>query len=171
MPPVIIAAIALYAGQSRSRSFILVTVAYGISQYQASRARRKGRDAYNAALQDRLVMTATVDQPRTRCYGRVRNVDGIVFKATWGDKKQFYTLVIALCGHEIDGVETVMFVDTELTLDGLGQVVTEPWRVDVSNTFTQPVGIGVTSVALPDIPIAGRCGRWRRPPTGMNRSP
>ncbi|WP_377153357.1 hypothetical protein ACFJIX_18025 [Roseateles sp. UC29_93] len=155
MPPVIIAAIALYAGAITLASFILVTVAYGISQYQASRARRKGRDAYNAALQDRLVMTATVDQPRTRCYGRVRNVDGIVFKATWGDKKQFYTLVIALCGHEIDGVETVMFVDTELTLDGLGQVVTEPWRVDVSNTFTQPVGIGVTSVALPDIPIAG----------------
>lgn len=155
MPPVIIAVVAYVAGYITAQALIIAIVAYGLTQFQASRMRRKARDNYNKSLQDRLVMTATVDQARTRCYGRVRNVDGVVFKATWGAKKQFYTLVISLAGHEIDGVEKVMFGDVELTLDGLGQVLTAPWQVSVANAFTMNVPIGVTSVALPDIPISG----------------
>lgn len=155
MPPVIVAVVAYVAGYITAQALIIAIVAYGLTQFQASRMRRKARDNYNKSLQDRLVMTATVDQARTRCYGRVRNVDGVLFKATWGEKKQFYTLVISLAGHEIDGVEKVMFGDVELTLDGTGQVMTEPWRVSVANAFTINVPIGTTSVALPDIPISG----------------
>ena len=57
------------------------------------------------SLEDRLVMTATANGRRSRVYGRVRNVDGVVFKQTHGTHKQFYTLVISLAGHEVDAIE------------------------------------------------------------------
>lgn len=155
MPPVVIAAAAAYAGFITGTQLVLTAVAYGITQYQLSKARQKARDSFNASLSDRTVMTATVDQARTRCYGRVRNVDGVVFKGTWGDKKQFYTLVIALCGHEIDGVERVMFGDSELVLDGSGRVLTAPWGVNVKAPYIETIAAGSNSATLPRTPDAG----------------
>lgn len=155
MPPVVIAAAAAYAGIITGTQLVLTAVAYGITQYQLSKARQKARDSFNASLSDRTVMTATVDQARTRCYGRVRNVDGVVFKGTWGDKKQFYTLVIALCGHEIDGVERVMFGDSELVLDGSGRVLTAPWGVNVKAPYIETIASGSNSATLPRTPDAG----------------
>lgn len=158
MPPVIVAAalaVAPYFGWLTVGQAILGQIAIGLSVYQASRARRKARNAYNASLQDRTVMTATVDRARSRVYGRVRSVDGVVFKATRGDKKQFYTLVIALCGHEIDGVEKVMFGDKVLTLDADGRVLTAPWNGQAVDTLQATVAAGSNSVDLGVVPDPG----------------
>lgn len=135
-------------------SFIAVGL---VAANQRRKARRRAIDAYNASLQDRLVMTALADGRRSRVYGRVRNVDGVVFKQTHGANKEYYTLVISLAGHEIDAIEDVYFGDTKVTLDGSGYVTTMPWAgstvVDAQTTMTVTDGSG--SVVLPNTPIAG----------------
>ena len=110
----------------------------------SSYARNKARAAYNASVTDRTIMTSTYAGARSRCYGRVRNVDGVLFKATRGDKSQFYTLVVALAGHEIDGVEQVYFNDTPVTLDASGRVVTEPYGYTTKTPESRSVS-GVSS--------------------------
>lgn len=166
MPPVIIAAVAAYAGWITAAQLILTVVAYSLTQYQASRMRRKARDNYNQSLQDRLVMTSTVEQARTRCYGRVRNVDGILFKATWGSKKEQYTLVIALCGHEIDGVEKLMFGDTEIVIDSEGLVGTAPWNGLKTDTLSATVPSGFNGITLDDTPDPGSVKAIAETPDG-----
>ena len=90
-------------------------------------------------------------------YGRVRNVDGVVFKQTHGANKEYYTLVLSLAGHEVDAIETVFFNDVAVTLDGSGYVTTAPWAgtkiVDAETTMTVTAGAG--SVVLANTPIAG----------------
>lgn len=129
----------------------------GYSSSQRRKAKRKAIDAYNASLSDRLVMTALANGRRSRVYGRVRNVDGVVFKQTHGTNNQYYTLVISLAGHEVDAIETIYFGDVPVTLDGDGYVLTAPWAgskvVDAQAGITITGGSG--SVVLPNTPIAG----------------
>ena len=87
----------------------------------------KARAAANASLEDRLIDTVTTQGVRSRCYGRVRNVDGVLFKATRGTNKEFYTWFVAVAGHEIDAFEGVYFGDTLVTLDGSGYVQDAPY--------------------------------------------
>jgi hypothetical protein len=58
-------------------SFAAATLSYG--NHQRRKQQRAARDAFNSSVQDRLVMTATAQAARSRVYGRVRNVDGVVF--------------------------------------------------------------------------------------------
>ena len=131
--------------------------AIALGNAQAAHQRRKAIRAYNASLQDRLVMVATADGARSRVYGRVRITDGVLFKATRGTNKESYTLVVALAGHEIDAVEQVYFDDVALTLDGSGYVTNEPFvKVDNAALRTSvSVSGGVGSVVLPSTPVAG----------------
>lgn len=136
---------------------ITAAALYGIARNQQRKARRRAIDAYNGSLQDRLVMTSLANGRRSRVYGRVRNVDGVVFKQTHGTNKEFYTLVISLAGHEVDAIETVYFNDVPVTLDGSGYVTTLPWAGSkvVDGTATMTVTAGVGSVTLPNTPISG----------------
>jgi hypothetical protein len=141
-----------------------------VSNYQKRKAKREAIDAYNASLEDRLVMTATANGPRSRVYGRARNVDGIVFKGTWGNNQEFYTLVIPIAGHEIDGVEKIYFNDQPVTLasdgipvtggavGGVGyNVMSSPYlrQSYSSGGVNATVTGGVGSVVLPHTPVAG----------------
>lgn len=134
-----------------------IVVAGTVAAKQRRKARRQAIDAYNASLQDRLVMVATADGRRSRVYGRVRNVDGVVYKQTHGTNSEYYTLVISLAGHEVDAIETVYFNDVAVTLDGSGYVTTAPWActkvVDAQTTMTVTAGSG--SVTLAQTPISG----------------
>lgn len=156
MPPVFISAALAFAEVITWKMAVMTAFSYGVGQYQQSRARRQARDQYNNSLKDRLVMTATVDRARSRAYGRVRNVDGILFKATWGPKRAYYTWVVALAGHEIDGIEQLYFNDVPLTLDAQGYVLNEPWNLN-QNAIRQAASIpaGSNSVTLPVEPAAG----------------
>jgi hypothetical protein len=105
---------------------VAATAAYGATQRRKAAAR--ARAAAEAGLQDRLVMTPTYDGARSRCYGRVRNVDGVLFKATRGTNKSTYTLFIAVAGHQVDGFEAVYFDDRTVTVDSAtGYVTSEPY--------------------------------------------
>lgn len=152
------AGVAIGSAILTAAGYVLVAAAVvNIANSQRRKARRRAIDAYNASLQDRLVMTALADGRRSRVYGRVRNVDGVVFKQTHGTNKEFYTLVISLAGHEVDAIEDVYFGDTKVTLDGSGYVTTAPWAgsrvVDAQAFMTVTAGSG--SVVLPNTPISG----------------
>lgn len=166
MPPVLVGAALLYGGAIKLGAFLLTTISYGISKYQESRLRRRMRRDANAALQDRLVMQATVDRARSRCYGRVRNADGILFKATYGPKKEQYCLVIALAGHEIDGVEQVYFGDVPVTLGAGGLVETAPWNGQTYDTAAASIPAGSTSVTLSEAPRSGSVQMVAETPDG-----
>lgn len=139
------AAFAVYAG------FYAAVFAY--STYQANAAKRAANANYNASLKDRLVSTATTDAPRSRSYGRARNVDGIVYKATHGVNSEFYTFVVAITGHEIDGFEDLYFDDSQLLIDSSGYVLSAPYAIPKVSTGNADTGSNAASgsytIALP----------------------
>lgn len=140
-------------------AMVAASVTYGNSRKRA--AERAARDAYNASLEDRLVMAPTVDGPRTRIYGRARNVDGIAFKASRGDDLEFYTLVISLAGHEVDAIETVYMNDKPVAIDAEGYVTTSEWG-KLDGTARTHVVTGVTGAFAVNLPA--RPGRFAGPP-------
>lgn len=148
MPPVIIAAVAYYAGYITAVQLIFVAVAYTYSYDQQRTARLRGRREFNNSLKDRVVNIATVDGARSRVYGRARIADGVIFKGTHGDKNQYLTVVIALAGHEIDAVEGIYFNDQLVSLDGGGNVLTAPWSGSVVATDTITIPPGQASITL-----------------------
>jgi len=124
-------------------AFTAASLGYG--DYQRRKNQRKARDAFNASVSDRLVMTATAQAARSRVYGRVRNVDGVVFKQTHGTNNQFYTLVIALAGHQVDAIEQVWFNDKPVTLDGAGNVTSGDTAIttrETPSTLATTIGPG-----------------------------
>lgn len=136
----------------------LVGASLVVGNYQRRKAKARAKAAYNASLQDRLVTVALTDAARSRVYGRVRNCDGILFKKTRGTNSEFYTLIVALAGHEIDAVEYVYFNDQQLQLDANGYVLTAPFRQtkkkSASASFTTNTS-GDGSVTLPNTPVSG----------------
>lgn len=139
-----------------SAAVIVTTLAVG--DHQRRKAKQAARDAYNASLQDRLVMVPSYMGARSRCYGRVRNVDGVLFKGTRGTNKEIYTLFIAVAGHEIDAFEQVYFGDTLVTLDGNGYVQTAPYALPVKTSKSQTItlnGTGGGSVTSTGTLVAG----------------
>jgi Fibronectin type III domain len=133
---------------------IVIGAYYAYGSYQARSARDKARQSFNDSLKDRLVMSATTDGPRSRVYGRCRNVDGILYKGTHGALSEFYTFVIALAGHEIDAVEQVWFSDKPVTLDSNGYVQTEPYAIRRWITEFVSASAPSGSITLPHAPIA-----------------
>lgn len=167
--PVVIAAAALYAGAITVTQFVLFVVTTAYAADQKSRARAKAKQQFNDSLRDRLVALPTVDGRRSRVYGRARNVDGILYKATFGANNARYVIVYALAGHEVDGIEQVYFGDNQpVTIDaGTGQVLTAPWAggrlVDRAASITLSGGAGF--VDLPE-PPQGPVRIGRLTPTG-----
>lgn len=128
--PIIAYYVAEYLGASALvAGAIAVAASYAVNDHMRSEANKRASRAYNKSLEDRLVMTVNTQGARSRVYGRVRCVDGVVFKATHGTNKEFYTLVVALAGHEIDAIETIYLNDKPVTLDGSGYVNEAPWAV------------------------------------------
>ena len=138
-----------------------VSIAVGavvVGNHQRRKAKASAIAAYNASLQDRLVMVSTATGARSRCYGRVRNVDGVLFKATRGANKEFYTLFIAVAGHEIDGFEQVYFGDKPVALDADGYVLAEPYGKATKISKRQSLtlnGSGAGSVTVTGTLVAG----------------
>lgn len=134
--PVIAYYIASYLGASGVvAAAIAVVASAATNSYQQQKAARKARDAYNSSLTDRLQMTQTYNAARSLVYGRVRNVDGVLFKGVWGPNNGYYTLFIALAGHEIDAIEQIYFNDQLIEIDGSGVVTTAPFSKP--NTITK----------------------------------
>lgn len=126
----------------------------------ANYQKRKARDKYNASLEDRQIMTMTYNGARSRVYGLASNVDGVLFHGTHGEHNKFYTLVVAIAGHEIESVEQVYFDNKPVSLNpGNGAVTSWPYArtSNASITSILPVEAGntVTLIAPPlSVPVA-----------------
>lgn len=140
------------------------------SYLDARKARRRARDAYNASLQDRMQMVdVQPDAPRTLVLGRVRAVEGVRRRWTSGTNDEKLTLVVSFAGHEIDAFEAFYFDDIELTLDGSGYVLTEPYLKTTHVSMVEQGlldGSGAASVTLAASPIAGTVTAIYRDGTG-----
>lgn len=158
--PETIAAILVSYGYTQTAALVIAyviviaaTVAYG--DQQRKKANQKSKDAFNSSLEDRLVMTATASGARSRVYGRVRNVDGVIFKGTHGTYNEFYTLVVSLAAHEVDAIEQVYFNDVPIALDGSGYVLTAPWSGAKPSNAQDPItivgGAGTATLSHPPI--------------------
>ena len=148
------------AGYIGATTAWLATIASSVvvGEYLARQSRRDAVDAYNRSLRDRTVMTSTTDRARSRVYGRVRNVDGVLFKATHGEHKKYYTLVVAVAGWPVESVDDVYIGDKLVQLDADGYVTTEPYgryeRVATQALLTFTAG-GNGAVALAHAPVPG----------------
>ncbi len=141
---------------------IAASAAYSSSQKR--RAARQQRDAYNASLQDRLVMTPLAGGQRSRVYGLVRNVEGVLFKATHGADSEWYVLVVSVAGHQVDGIPEVYFDDVKLTLDAEGYVQNAPYaRPVTTDEFVAGAfyPAGTHTIVLPLTPDVGSLGVYR----------
>lgn len=136
--------------------------AYQSGRYQQRKAERAARDAYNASLQDRLVMSITADAVRTVIYGEARAGGSVLFNGATGANSQFLTLVVALCHGESDSIGDIYFNDIQitagdLTSDGAGGfwVQKAPFRRDtvVSAQGTMSNVAGAASITLPGPPV------------------
>ncbi|NKE64513.1 hypothetical protein RAMLITH_01660 [Ramlibacter sp. RBP-2] len=124
-----------------------------MSQSQARKAQRKQREAYNASQVDRMHNVVTTIGQRDLVMGRVRKAGTVFARASTGATKEKFCLAIALAGHEIDGVETVYFNDQAVTLDGSGNVTSEPYMLTRKGTAIEPFAAGPT-VTLGHTPVA-----------------
>lgn len=116
------AVVAAYFGQWQIAVSLL---AQGVGAERQRKARNQARDAYNASLQDRMIMTdLQPDAPRTLVLGRVRAVEGVRRRWASGTHSETLTLIVSFAGHEIDGFETFWFNDQPLRIDGDGYVET-----------------------------------------------
>jgi Putative phage tail protein len=125
--PVAIQVGAMLAGYTAVQAAVAAFVAsIGVAIYQRQKASRDARAAYNSQLQDRLQTIQMADAARSRVYGTVRNVEGVLFKGSYGDRKEYFSMLVAVAGHEVDAIEQVYFNDVPVNL--LGDIVTdEPW--------------------------------------------
>lgn len=150
------AAVSAYFGQWQLAASFLAS---GVGAERQRRARNQARDAYNASLQDRMVMLdLQPDAPRTLVLGRVRAVEGVRRRWTSGTNSEKLTLIVSFAGHEIDAFEQIWFNDIPVTLDGNGWVQTAPYlktspRSDYLETTLD--GSGNASVTLTSAPISG----------------
>lgn len=152
------------AGAVASGALLLGGLAF--SSQQAARAKRRARDAYNAAQVDRLANVVTTVAPRELVLGRVRKGGAVFFHGSTGVNKSTYIMCIALAGHEIDAVEQVYLNDQAVTLDVSGNVTTGPYAVAYrANGTATANSSGVATLEY--APIAGTATAW----TGTNAGP
>jgi hypothetical protein len=163
MPAAAIAAIGSAAGWTAATIATVTTITQvalfvgglAMSAHQRSQAKKKARDAYNAAQVDRIANVVTTIAQRDLVLGRVRKGGAIYFRGTAGTNKETFLAHLALAGHEIDAVERVYLNDVEVTLNGQGYVTNAPYAQTRRESFTARINSGVTSITLPRAPIAG----------------
>jgi hypothetical protein len=111
-----------------ANSGVISTVgALAITSAQASAQRRKARDAYNAAQQDRHITLRSATSARREVLGRAVTGGDLLWAASTGTDKTKLVMIIALSAREIDGVEQVFYDGQPLELDANGYAQSGPF--------------------------------------------
>lgn len=88
-------------------------------------AEKAARDAYNGALQDRLVNVISSEAPYQVIYGQARVGGAIAAVLKSGDKDQYRHIVVVHAAHEVEEIGEIFVGDFSLgTLDGDGNCTT-----------------------------------------------
>jgi len=154
-----------------SQAVVAGTSVY-VLRSQQLRAQQAARDAYNAGLRDRYVMTRGTAEARQLVLGRQRVSGPIAFMQSYGADRKSLVMVILLAAHEIDAVEAIYINDERAILDGSGNVTGVQRRdrftmsgatgsFDLSSdptggSVTASVAYGTTAVTLTVGTITGR---------------
>jgi hypothetical protein len=84
----------------------------------------------------------------------VRKGGSVFFRASSGPNRSYFTMLVALAGHEIDAVEQIYLNDQPVTLDGSGYVQEAPYAIGTTTTGTATAdGSGIA--VLPHTPLPG----------------
>lgn len=96
----------------------------GATAVDQREARKQARNAYNASLQDRLLVLRATTVPLYIAFGRVRVGGVMVYAESTGALKDTLQMVVALLpGHEIDGIEQIFVGEYDCSArDGDGYV-------------------------------------------------
>ncbi len=136
-------------------SFFAAQVARERQSVIQARRNRRARQEFNDAQIDRLEMIERDPRmPRTRCYGRVRNVEGVHRPWSSGTFDEKLTLPVSFAGHEIDGFEQWYLFDLPVTLDGSGWVQEAPYMRTVAAVENQTRS-GDGTITLPADYVTG----------------
>lgn len=103
-------------------AFTAATTAYSISS--SRRAARRMAAAYSNSIQDRTVTIRSADAPRPIIYGRARVGGTVVYAIQATDTQPTFFLVLALAGHECDGLEAVYVGDERYEVGPGGELRT-----------------------------------------------
>lgn len=120
---------------------IITTAVVATAEDQRRSASHKASDAYNRSQRDRYMMVRGNLEPRRVVLGRRRTSGPMAYVGSYGTDREHLVFTVPLAGHEIDAVETVMFNDEPIVLDGSGNVIgilrTEVFSISAaSDTFT-----------------------------------
>ncbi|MDP1686890.1 phage tail protein [Hydrogenophaga sp.] len=140
------ATLVMYSTQIAIGAALLGTLA--LSSAQASKAKRKARNQFNASQVDRLTNVATTVGPRMLVLGRARVGGNVFFRGSVGANKEKFVMLIALAAHEIDAVEAIYLNDVQVALDGSGYVQTAPYLLSRRESGTVE-GIVAPPEAIP----------------------
>jgi hypothetical protein len=153
MPQVVAAAIVYVVGAELGITVATVLVSVFVARDQQRKAENRAKDAYNASLRDRYVMTRGATEPRQIVMGRQRVSGTMSYIGSYGTNKEHLVFTLALAAHEIDAVEAIYFDDEQVILDGAGGVNGNVVSVRRRDRFT----IAATSAAylLSSTPKAG----------------
>lgn len=157
------ATLVIYATQIATGVLLLGTMAY--SNSAKKKAERQARAQYNAAQVDRLANYPSTAAPRELVLGRVRKGGHVFFRDSVGQFREKFVVLVAIAGHEIDGVEQIWLNDIPVTTDAGGWVQTAPYLLTrtatntVAGTVAPPEAIPGTIVTVTDN------GEFAVPPT------
>lgn len=87
---------------------------------------------FTATAQDRKFLIRSTVAPRRIIYGRAKVAGALVYAATSGPSSEYLHLVVALAGHQCEGVDKIFLNDEELpALDGDGNVTSGKYASNV----------------------------------------
>lgn len=118
-------------------AIVVVSTAYSMDK--ARKAKKAAKEQANASQVDRLVNIVSSVAKRDAVFGRVRKSGAVFYKASTGENNKDMYMAIALAGHEIDAVEAIYLNDVLVTLDGSGNVTSDPYSVRTTHS-----GLGST---------------------------
>ncbi|MDQ0040812.1 phage tail protein [Variovorax boronicumulans] len=153
MPQALAPAIISAAGATGAAATAITVAVYAttlvatlaMSNAQKSKARRTQRAQYEASIVDRMENSQSTVEPRKLVLGRTRVGGAAFYQTSVAPYNAVFVSVLALAGHEIDGVERIFFNETPVELDGDGNVTTAPWgrynKLTVKETDGHPVRV------------------------------
>jgi len=133
-------------------SFVTSLVLSGVS---AALAKKPTIGGGSITLQDRTVTSRQPIAPHVITYGRTRLGGTILYLESTNSNKYLH-MVIALTGHEIDGVEKIYFNEDEVVINGSGNVTSGQY----ANKARIKYKLGTANQTAFNDLVAESAGKW-----------
>lgn len=137
-------------------NLVLAVGSLALSNYQKRKAKSAKRAAFDAAQIDRFANVPAQMAPRELVLGRLVKGGTVFFRTSVGAYNEKFIMCMAVAGHEIDGIEAVLFNGVTLQLGPGGAVQTAPWARYETTAYPRnpllPLRLGAAVTVLPAPP-------------------